>query len=162
MVNQRDKPSWGYMVDHGTTFWEAFDADTKNLSRNHWTHSAVAEWLWRDVAGLSADESKPGYQAFIIHPRPTAEVTWCKADYQSAQGAIRIDWRAESTGFQLNLTVPVGATATVYLPTKNMSSITEGGVGLAKAIGVKVEGVKDAGTICEVGSGSYAFITTNN
>ena len=43
MLALRDKPSWGYMVDNGTTFWEAFNARDRNLSLNHWTHSAVGE-----------------------------------------------------------------------------------------------------------------------
>ena len=93
MMNQRDEPSWGDMASYNTTMWESFNANSQNLSLNHWTHSAVSEWLWRNVAGLNPDEQHPGYQAFTIWPRPSKEVAWCKASYDSICGMIVSDWK---------------------------------------------------------------------
>ena len=94
-LTMRDEPSWGYMAEHNTTMWEAFNANARNLSLNHWTHSAVSEWLWRDVAGLNPDEQHPGYQSFTIHPRPTKEVSWCNASYDSIRGRIVSNWKID-------------------------------------------------------------------
>jgi alpha-L-rhamnosidase len=150
-------PSWGYMAEHGTTFWEAFDADTKNLSLNHWTHSSVGEWLWRDIAGLNPDERQPGYQRFVIHPRMCAEVSWCRASYNSVRGPIRVDWRREGGHFTLKLSVPVTATATVYLPAKELAAVREGGLPAADAAGVTWLRRDGDETVLQVASGEYRF-----
>jgi alpha-L-rhamnosidase len=162
MMNLEDKPSWGYMADHGGTFWEAFDADTRTLSKNHWTHSAVGEWLWRDVAGLNADVAKPGYESFTVWPRPTPEVNWCEAEYDSIRGPIQINWRQEAARFELHLTIPTGSSATIYLPTIDKASITESGKPIANVPGVKFIQVDNGFAVIEASSGKYDFTSATN
>jgi alpha-L-rhamnosidase len=159
MVNLRSKPSWGYMADHGTTFWESFDADTDSraLSLNHWTHSAVGEWLWRNVAGVSPDPQQPGYQAFTVQPRPTPEVNWCKATLDTVRGHLAIDWRRDKTGFQLVLTVPAGSVATVCLPTADVGSVTEGGNPIAQAGDIRFLRTEKDSAVFQVPAGTYRF-----
>ena len=159
MLTQRDEPSWAEMAGQNTTMWEAFNAPAQNLSLNHWTHSAVSEWLWRNVAGLNPDEAHPGYQSFTIHPRPTKEVTWCKARYDSIRGKIVSDWKIEENIFTLKLTVPANTAATVYLPTKDIRSVSEGGRILSNATSVKLIKMKAGCAVLEVGSGEYQFLS---
>jgi alpha-L-rhamnosidase len=157
MLDQQTMPSWGYMADHGTTFWEAFDANTRNLSLNHWTHSAVNEWLWRNVAGLNPDEQSPGYKTFTIHPRPTAEVFWCRSIYHSIRGPIVSNWRFDGDRFNLDITVPANTTAIVVVPTTEPASVKESGMSAAQAEGVTLVSA-GAGTVTyQVGSGEYHF-----
>jgi alpha-L-rhamnosidase len=157
MVNQHAMPSWGYMVDHGTTLWEAFNANTQNLSLNHWTHSAVSEWLWRNVAGLNPDEQHPGYQSFTIRPHPTSEVSWCKASYHSIRGTIVINWQCAADKFTMKTTIPANTTATVCVPTGHPQSVTESGQPAAQSKRVKFLRMEDGAAACEVGSGTYQF-----
>ncbi len=157
MLALRDKPSWGYMVDNGTTFWEAFNAPEGNLSLNHWTHSAVGEWLWRNVAGLSPDEQHPGYAGFTIHPRPTQEVSWCKASYDSIRGKITVNWQSEGDTFTMEVTIPVNTTATVFVPARDTNAVTESGEPAANAKGVKFLRMENGAAVYEVGSGAYRF-----
>jgi len=156
MANLTSAPSWGYMVTHGTTFWEAFDADKKTLSLNHWTHSACGEWLWREVAGLSPDPAKPGYERFIVRPRPTKEVSWSKASYRSVRGDIKIDWRLSEMKFVLSLQVPPGSTARVYFP-PDSKNLTESGQQIEHAPGVRLLKTEGRSPVYEVGSGAYHF-----
>jgi len=156
MANLTSAPSWGYMVTHGTTFWEAFDADKKTLSLNHWTHSACGEWLWRDVAGLSPDPDKPGYERFIVRPLPTKDVNWSKASYRSVRGDIKLDWRLSDKKFVLSLQVPPGSTAQVYFP-PDSKEITESGHKIARADGVRLLKTDGRSPVYEVRSGSYRF-----
>ena len=152
LLNTRSCPSWGYMVDHGTTFWEAFDANTRGLSLNHWTHSAVAEWLWRNVAGLNPDPNSPGFKGFLVQPHPTKEVTWCRAVHESIRGPIRISWSESISEFQLELSVPNGSAATVILPDGYQASVTMNGRPIeASQVGPLV-----------VGAGRYQFRSTRN
>ena len=158
MLNLRTKPSWGYMVDHSTTLWEAFDANTKNLSLNHWTHSAVGEWLWRNVAGINPDPADPGYQSIIIRPRPCHEVTSCQASYDSIRGPIKVSWKVQAGTFTLDLTIPVGAWARVYLPTPDESSVRESGQPAGTAEGVRFLQAGENGSVFQVESGTYHFL----
>ena len=162
MVDQRAEPSWGWMANYNTTMWESFNADARKISLNHWTHSAVSEWLWRNVAGLNPDESHPGYQSFTIHPRPPREVTWCRASYESIRGPIASDWQREGGKFTLKTTIPANTTATVYLPTRDPQSITESGQPLAQTTGAKFLRREDDQAVLQVGSGHYVFVSEVN
>ena len=155
-VNQRDEPSWGYMADYNTTFWEAFNANSQNLSLNHWTHSAVSEWLWRNVAGLNPDENHPGYQSFIIRPRPSREVSWCQASYDSIRGEIVSEWKCDSDNFALAITVPANTTATVFVPS-GPEVVTESGKPATESPGVNLLRTEPGLVIFHIDSGSYQF-----
>jgi hypothetical protein len=157
MLNQHEEPSWGYMAEHSTTFWEAFDANTRNLSLNHWTHSAVNEWLWRNVAGLNPDEEHPGYQSFTLHPRPTAEVSWCRASYDSIRGKIVSDWKLTGGQFELKTTIPANTTATIIIPVSDTGAVTESGQLAAQAEGVTLLRSEPGVAVYKVGSGVYQF-----
>jgi alpha-L-rhamnosidase len=157
MVNQREEPSWGYMAEQNTTMWEAFNANTQNLSLNHWTHSAVSEWLWRNVAGLNPDEEHPGYQSFTIHPRLTGEVTWCQASYDSIRGKIVCNWRRAGDKFTLAMTVPANTTATVFIPASSSEAVTESGQPAAQSAGVNRLRTEPGLVVFRVDSGSYQF-----
>jgi alpha-L-rhamnosidase len=157
MLNQREEPSWGYMADYNTTMWEAFNANAVNLSLNHWTHSAVNEWLWRNVAGLSPDEQYPGYKSFAIHPLLTREVDWCKADYDSIRGQIVINWKCDENKFTLMITIPVNTSATVFVPTVDSNSVTESGKMAAQSKGVTFLRSELGAAVYRVGSGVYHF-----
>lgn len=158
MVNLRTAPSWGHMLESGgTTFWEAFDADQKNLSLNHWTHSACGEWLWRNVAGLNPDPERPGYAGFTVRPRPTPEVSWCKAAYDSVRGPIAVDWRADDGRFTLSMTVPPGSEATVFIPTASATQVSEGSRPASNDKGIRFVRIEDGAAVFTVQSGDYRF-----
>jgi hypothetical protein len=157
MVNQRDEPSWGYMAEYNTTFWESFNADATRISLDHWPHSAISEWLWNDVVGLKPDEQHPGYQSFTICPRPSREVTWCKAKYDSIRGTIISNWSSNGDTFKLAVTVPPNCTATVYLPAKETKSITESGKPLDHAEGITLLRSENDRVVIQVESGAYEF-----
>jgi alpha-L-rhamnosidase len=157
MMSLRSRPSWGYMVDNSGTLWESFYADTQNLSLNHWTHSAVGEWLWRNVAGINPDPESPGFQSFTIHPRPSAEVTWCKAGFDSIHGRIAINWSCGDGRLTMDVVVPANATAKVYVPTSNAQSVTESGGRASQAEAARFLRTESGAAVYEVGSGKFQF-----
>ncbi len=160
MVDTRTMPSWGFMAENGTTFWESFDAINRNQSLCHWTHSGVGEWLWRNVAGLNPDPDGPGYRSMAIRPRPTKEVHACRARFLSGRGAIEIDWAMRDGAFRLDLTIPVGARAKVFFPVGDQNSIREGSTFVKSASGVEFLGMSDGGPVFQVESGRYHFTTS--
>jgi alpha-L-rhamnosidase len=160
MVSTQTTPSWGFMAENGTTFWESFDAIHRNQSLCHWTHSGVGEWLWRGVAGLSPDEEDPGYKSIILRPRPTKEVSSCRARYLSIRGAIEIEWALRGRELQLDIVIPAGAKAKVFFPAGNEDSVREGSALAKKANGVAFLSMSDTGPVFEVQSGRYHFSTS--
>ncbi len=157
MVNLTTKPSWGYMMTISTTFWESFDADTKNLSLNHWPHSAVGEWLWRYVAGLNPDTENPAYKSFTIHPYPSKEVSSCTAEYESVRGPIIIKWQLSAARFVMDVNIPAGSTAKIYIPAVSLQQVTESGIMAVRAKGLKFIKQADDTILFEAKSGIYHF-----
>ena len=144
-------PSWGYMISKGaTTIWERWNGDRGDPSMNSYNHyafGAVAEWLYRNVAGIT--EGEPGFRKIVIHPLPDAHLDRVHGEYDSIYGKIVSDWRRTAGGrFMLNVTIPANTGATVYLPE---GRVTEGGkpVDLQKG--------PPGFVTCEVGSGTYEF-----
>jgi alpha-L-rhamnosidase len=166
LICLRSVPSWGYMIDQGaTTIWERWDGyvrgrgfqDPGMNSFNHWAFGAVGEWLWRELAGINPDEQNPGFKHFILRPRPGAGTTWVNGRYDSIHGTIESRWTLEGDRLTLDVTVPANTTATIYVPAKSAGAVTEGGVPLAQAPGVKLLRMEDAAAVLEVVSGRYAF-----
>ena len=133
--------------------------------------TAIAEWLYHDIAGLQADPTGSGFDKIIIKPRIVGDVTWARATHESPRGLAASAWRIESgessedgeggkTGkLTLDITIPVGATATVFMPTKNPSTVMESGVFAGQAKGVRALRGGAAGNeaVFEVESGHYVF-----
>jgi alpha-L-rhamnosidase len=61
---------------------------------------------------------------------------------------------------QLHVTIPVNTTATVWVPTSDAASVTEGGRPAKEAEGVKFLRSADGCAIFAVGAGEYRFRAT--
>ncbi len=158
LVNARTRPSWGYMIDNGaTTIWERWDGYVAGRgfqnpgmnSLNHWALGSVGEWLYRVVLGLSPSEEGPGWERFEVAPQPGGGLTWARGSYRSIRGTISVSWRIEGDRFLLDLTVPVGSRARVWIPTADPTSVREGGQAPASSL--------PGAAVYEVGAGTYRF-----
>ncbi|WP_329264240.1 family 78 glycoside hydrolase catalytic domain [Streptomyces sp. NBC_01478] len=103
MLLEKSCPSWLYPVTMGaTTVWERWDSmlpdGTVNpgemTSFNHYALGAVADWLHRTVAGLTAAE--PGWRRLRVAPVPGGDLTWAKAAHDTPYGRAEAGWRIES------------------------------------------------------------------
>ncbi|NLX05480.1 MAG: family 78 glycoside hydrolase catalytic domain [Phycisphaerae bacterium] len=166
LINLRTVPSWGYMVERGaTTIWERWDGyvaergfQSPNMnSFSHWAFGSVGEWVWRELAGINPDESCPGYQHFVIRPRPCGDLRWVKARYDSIRGPIVCEWRIVDGRFELEVEVPANTTATVHVPATRPEAVTEGAGPAAKAEGVRFIGIDGSAAVFGVESGRYRF-----
>jgi alpha-L-rhamnosidase len=166
LVNLRDFPSWGYMIENGaTTMWERWDGYVKGRgfqdagmnSFNHWAFGAVAEWVWRCLAGLNPDESAPGWKHFTIAPQPGGGLTWVRAEYESIRGRIASRWELEGGRFKLDVTIPPNTTATVRVPASDPRQVRESGRPAGQAPGVTLVREENGAAVFQVGSGTYSF-----
>jgi alpha-L-rhamnosidase len=167
LATLRTVPSWGHMVDDGgTTIWERWDGYVKERglqdsgmnSFNHWAFGSVGEWMWRYLAGINPDESRPGYKHFVVHPRPAGDLRWVKARYDSIRGPIVSEWRIADGRLVLQVAVPANTTATVCVPSRDPGQVTEGGRAVEQSLGVRRAAKEEPGTATfEVQSGHYEF-----
>jgi alpha-L-rhamnosidase len=158
IVNQSTFPGWGYMLEHGaTTLWEHWEFSDNTYSHNHPMFGSVSEWFYKVLAGISAAPDAVGFDKIIIRPQPVGDLNWVKASYDSAHGKVVSEWTWAAGKFKLRVRVPVGATATVFLPAKDGTSVTESGRPVKRASGVQLLRRESRDAVLAVGSGDYEF-----
>jgi alpha-L-rhamnosidase len=59
----------------------------------------------------------------------------------------------------MRVTIPVNTRATVYVPATEVSAVTESGQPIDAAAHVRLIRTEDGRAVCEVGSGSYTFVS---
>ena len=113
IINKRDYPSFGWWIEQGATVtWEQWNGE---FSHNHPFMGGGLRWFYRDLAGL--EPTSPGYRTFEIRPTVVDGLDWVKFSKDCPYGKIDINWNVAANGtFTLKCTVPVGTTATVYIP----------------------------------------------
>ncbi|MFI6078600.1 family 78 glycoside hydrolase catalytic domain [Actinoplanes sp. NPDC051343] len=123
LLLQTGCPSWLYPVTMGaTTVWERWDSMLPDgsinpgqmTSFNHYALGAVADWMHRRVAGLAP--AAPGYRRISVRPVPTGDLTHAAARHRTPYGEAAVRWERTDGSLRLQVTVPVGVTATVQLP----------------------------------------------
>jgi len=183
LLNQREPPSWGYMIDQGaTTIWERWDsyiADRRHSdytpslaaemeaptlaqfqtasmnSLNHPAFGSVGQWLYSVVLGLEPSETEPGYRSFFVRPQPGGGLTYARGAVHTVRGRIAVDWTSDQEAFRLRVTVPPNTSATVTLPVPSLEGVTESGKPLRDAGCVRI---LDAAThTVYLQSGRYEF-----
>jgi hypothetical protein len=132
----------------------------------------IMEWFFHDLAGIQPDPAGPGFQKIIVKPTFVGNLTSAAATFNSVTGPITNQWTMNGNQITMNVAIPPGATATVYLPTlgTNLSqlSVQESGMTIwtngtaaASAPGVSYVGtvVTNAQTylLWAIGSGNYQF-----
>lgn len=122
LLFERECPSWMYMVDQGaTTIWERWDSQmpdgTVNPGRmtsfNHYALGSIADWLHREVAGLSPAD--PGYRRIRFAPTP-GPLASARAVHLTPYGEASIAWTHAQGALSVEVTVPTGTTGVVELP----------------------------------------------
>ncbi|WP_286140323.1 family 78 glycoside hydrolase catalytic domain [Arthrobacter sp. Rue61a] len=123
LLLQTGCPSWLYPVTMGaTTIWERWDSMRPDgsvnpggmTSFNHYALGAVADWMHRSLAGLAP--AAPGYRALEVRPYATSALTSASASHLTPYGEAAVHWERTGGQLRLNVKVPVGVTAQVYVP----------------------------------------------
>jgi hypothetical protein len=157
MNRRSDRPGYGYQLEHGaTSLTEAWDTDPRS-SQDHFMLGHIMEWFYSDLAGIQRDDAAPGFAHVFIKPHPVGDIASASASYDSIRGLISSSWKRDAAAFTLNVTIPPGVTADVYVPSNSADSVTEGGQAAASAAGVKFVREENGEAVFAVGSGHYQF-----
>lgn len=148
-MNKKDEPGYGRWLELGaTTSWEKWDTGG---SHNHPMFGGGLVWYYRKLAGMYADENNPGYRHIIFKPMPVDEMDFVTYKNQTSYGEAGIHWEKSGSVFSMEVTVPVGCTATVYVPAEKNQKIVilPGAIAEEKETGFAVYSVE---------SGVYRFV----
>jgi hypothetical protein len=151
-----DTQGYGLQVKLGkTSLTEAWNGG--NASQDHFMFGQINEWFYHDLAGIQCDPAGPGFEEIIIKPALVGDLTWAKASYHSIRGDIVSSWTHGLGGLTMNVTIPVGSTATIHVPAADAAVVKEGGVPAGIAPGVRFLRMENGAAVYAVGSGAYNF-----
>ncbi len=168
LATETTYPSWGYMVEHGaTTIWELWQDKTGDAmnSRNHPMFGSIGAWFYEALAGINFDEKQPGYKRIRIQPQVVGDLNWASGTLNTIHGTVTSSWSRSGDTLRMEVNIPVGSTAEVYVPKQRLNAvaISESGKTVWKD-GKAAEGVTAhdsiGAVVFELGSGSYVFERT--
>ncbi len=155
-MNKRTEPSYGWWIEQGaTTTWERWEGGG---SRNHPMFGGGLVWLYRKLAGMDTDPEQPGYKHIIFRPQPVADMTYASYSNLTPYGTGGIRWERQNNGLEMDITVPVGSKATVYVPAASIEEVTESNNSIADdPDNITYLGMETGYAVFSVNSGTYHF-----
>ena len=158
MNSRSDVPGYGFQLAQGATSLTESWQGNRISSNNHFMLGHLMEWFYTGLGGINPDENAIAYHQTIIRPEIAGNVTSASVSYVSPYGSIKNSWTKSGSTLQMRTEIPPNTSATVYLPSLQNSTITEGGKDLGSIKTIKVIGYQDGKTVLRVGSGSYLFL----
>ena len=157
-ASKKTYPSWGYMLENGATAtWESWDGKMLNWTRVHNCYNSIGSWFIEGLGGIRPDPSAPGYKSFLIQPAIVGDLTWVKASHDSQYGTITSHWKRDGEELMIDVTVPPNTKASVFIPAKNASTVTESGKPAAESAGVEFLRFENNAAVYAVGAGTFRF-----
>ena len=156
-MNKREEPSYGHWLELGSTTTR--EQWSEEGSHNHPMFGGGLVWYYRKLTGMNADPEKAGYRHIVFRPQPVADLSYAKYYNQTVYGEAGIEWRKENGTFSVEISVPVGCEATVYVPVMNGKVITESGHSIAESKDVKYQKEEEGYQVFAVKSGNYGFVS---
>jgi alpha-L-rhamnosidase len=156
LMNQRDFPGFGFMIEKGaTTIWETFQGD---VSHSHPMFGSVCAWFYQNLGGISPDSDKPGFKHILIKPSPVSSLSYVNSSYQSMYGTVKSDWKFTGNDYHLRVSIPANTSATVEVLAFDEQSVSEAGRPIADNPHVKYLKRSGKNAVYEVESGDYQFL----
>lgn len=112
LLNRKEYPSWGYMIENGaTTLWERWDSykkgegfnDVGMNSFNHYSLGAVGEWLYSTVMGISPCLEEPGFAKVRVAPRFDESIPSFSGKFNSPHGTISVSYSFTEEGIRYEI-----------------------------------------------------------
>jgi alpha-L-rhamnosidase len=156
-MNKKDEPGYGHWLELGAT--TSREQWSEEGSHNHPMFGGGLVWFYRKLAGMNADPEAPGYRHIIFRPQPVDGLTFVKYFNQTSFGEADISWKNENQSFSMQVTVPVGSHATIYVPVMKGRQITESGNLISASTDVQFVREDEGYQIFAVESGQYQFMS---
>lgn len=153
IATQTTYPSWGYWVSQGaTTSWETWSHTGPQQSLDHAFLGTINDWLYHDLAGISA--AAPGFTKVLIRPAPPAGLEHVAASVDTARGLVASSWRRTGNDLELTVEIPGNTTAQVDVPVR-----AGGSVRVSDATGARQLRTGGGYASYTAGSGQHRFVS---
>ncbi len=157
IMNQRTMPGYGWWIEQGaTTTWEQWNGSG---SRNHPMFGGGLVWFYRKLAGMNADPCQPGYRHIIFRPQIATGIEYASYSNDTPYGTAGIGWHKQDGRLIVDITVPVGAEASVYIPAFSEKEIKENGKKIKQSRHINFLKMDGGYAVYKVRSGNYSFET---
>ena len=85
-------------------FWSA---DMNSF--NHYAYGAVIDWIYEKAAGITHNESDPGYEKAIINPHPDRRLGFLDVSLETRNGTIKSKWKycEDAVKYEISADMPV-------------------------------------------------------
>jgi alpha-L-rhamnosidase len=153
-MNKRSEPGYGRWITLGSTTTREEWGD--GGSHNHPMFGGGLVWFYRQLAGMNTDPEIPGYKHIIFKPQPVGDITHVKYFNETSYGKAGIHWKNENSRFSMQVEVPVGCEATVYVPVSEKEQKVDAGPGNAEA-NPRFLRTEIGYSVYKVSSGKYNF-----
>ena len=97
--------------------------------------SDISAFLYKYVGGISADIEKPAYKHIIFRPATDTGIERISCSVDTPYGTARAETKTEDGVVTVSVTVPSGASGTLYLPAREelaLGGFSDCGDGLMK------------------------------
>ncbi len=158
IIQQRDYPSYGYMIDNGaTTIWELWNGNTADPAMNSGNHVMLLGdlllWYYEDLAGISQSETSLGYKELDMSISMPEDIKHVRASHATPYGTVKSEWQRTDEGLTWKVEIPANTTARIHIP----HGYTIEGMYSLRWASAELEG--DDICLC-VGSGAYTIKAT--
>lgn len=158
LVNQPDFPGWRHMMANGaTTLWETWAQSDNVFSQNHPMFGSVSEWFFRSLGGINPSPNAIGFDKVWLSPYFAPELDWVETRYDSVRGPVITRWERRRKGIELMVSIPVGVTAEIHIPTGDLADAKEGGIDVRDRSDLDVLRRTNESMVLLVGSGTWTF-----
>lgn len=145
VATRTDFPSWGYWLENGlSTMAEGWELTSRSWDHHYW--ASVSSYFYQSLAGIRP--ASPGYATVRIQPQPPPGLDAAGAHIETVRGRVRSSWKRRGTDFQLDVDIPAGASAEVWVP---------GGASDAPPSGAGFDRLEGNRAVYRVTAGSYRF-----
>ena len=170
LLNQREYPSWGFMIDEGaTTIWERWEKDETGagvcgkMSHSHPMYGSVGVCFHKYFAGIQPDTTASGYNKIIVKPIIPEKLNYVSAATRTIHGQVQSTWKTSGQTLEWTVKIPFNTTATIYIP-KEYTQIDSTYICVKNNIAeyqndhiISAERIHDTWKL-EVKSGEYKFV----
>ena len=158
-VTDARSDGWANILARGGSFtwevWQPSDANGDSMSHG-WGANVLVE-IQRELLGV--EPTGPGYASLDVSV-PLTGLDWASGRVPTPRGTVAVSWRRPTRAdcvFTLDLTVPSNTVARVRLPAVAADGISESGVPVSRAMGVRLLTTDGTDAVMEVGAGTYRF-----
>ena len=153
VLQQRTYPGYGYQIGLGaTTAWEEWTYRSAMHTYDHAMMAGINASFITEFGGI--EPVVPAYEKVRIKPAVPSGLTNVEAAIDTVRGTVSSSWSIAGRLLKLDVTIPVNATAEVWVPIHGGSA---DGFDVHASHGLELDRVEDGFAVFEAGSGTYHF-----